>query len=667
MGETLADRVKQQDAQRFVGRRAELAFFGDVLVDDPPVSIVHVHGPGGIGKSTLLREVARLARQRGFVPLTVDGRELAPVPGDLEAVFTAACAEERPLVVFDTYERISALDPYVRQSLLPALPAGAVVLFASREPPAAGWFEDGWEHLVRSVALGPLEADERRELVRAHGVSDAATAEEIARWSEGSPLALAVGADVAATDGGWDGRALEERPELVGRLVSRLAGPQQEGEWADVTAVAAIARVTTAAMLADVLTSIDPLQAHAWLREQAITEPVGDGLAMHDLVRRATRAHLRAVRPERERELRKRIADHLFTRAAAGEPRLTVDLAELIDNPALRWGFGAEGALGMRLDAVRPGELALLTGAARARAAEDWWTRTAALIEAGPEHAVAARGTDDELLGLAIAFTPANASAASLADPYVGGWIAHARDHTDGNALIWRDSMDLTTSREGSLSSRVLAVVNTAAVLRSGLVNPRYFYLPINPINKVSVVFARESGAVHVPELDVDVGPLRHECHVVDYGVDGVLGSQRDRVYAELGYPREPAAVAVGPQRAPAPEVTSKDVHAALRSLDRPSELAVSPLAAVAGPGPPAEAVRALLVRGVEEAFGAGSDEELLRDIARKAYVDRRTSHEQGAHDLHVSRTTYFRRLRQVNDRVADFVLASLTFRAREA
>lgn len=224
--------------------------------------------------------------------------------------------------------------------------------------------------------------------------------------------------------------------------------------------------------------------------------------------------------------------------------------------------------------------------------------------------------------------------------------------------MIWRDSLDLTTSAYGDLSSRVLAVVNTAAVLRSGVANPRFFYLPINPVNAASVAFARDSGSVHLPELDVHVGELRHECHVIDFGPGGLLGSQRDTIHLETGRPRvarpEPVAPIV---------VTAADVQQALRDLDRPSRLAVSPLAAAAGGVDPAAAVRALLVHAASMAFGSGPEENLMRELVEGAYVDHSTSHEAAADELHVSRTTYFRRLRLATARVADYVLATLAAR----
>jgi hypothetical protein len=657
----MADRLRARDVERFIGRTAELAAFDELFVEDPPASVVHVHGPGGIGKSALLRQVERLGAQRGWSPLRIDGRELPPVPGALEDILEAARSERRPLLLFDTYERVSGLDGALRERLLPALPERAVVVFAGRERPAPEWFQDGWEHLTRTVALAPFSAAEGHAYVAARGIADAATAAALVRWSDGSPLALGLATAIARRDGRWDAAALEADRELVAALVSRLVLTPSGGgdDHDDVLAVAAIARVTTASLLADVLPHVAPNPAHAWLRAQAIAEPVGDGFAMHELVRQALRAQLRAQRPERERELRRRIADHLHAHALAGDARLVIDLAELVEEPALRWGFGADVAGRLRSDSLRAGELDALAPEVEARAGASWWAATRTLASAAPQHFVVARDQHDALCGMAIAATPRGAAPAALADPYVGAWIRHAGAHVpDGNALVWRDAMDLTAAAEGDLGSRVLAVINTATILRAGLPNPRAFYLPINPINTASLAFARESGAEHVPELDVLVGAVVHQCHVIDHGPGGVLGSLRATIHAELGLPRPPAVAAPGAASS-RHAVTEADVRQALRDLDRPSELARSPLVALTGGPEPAAGVRALLERAIAEAFGAGHDEELLRAVVAGAYAEGRSSHEDVAHGLHVSRATYFRRLRQATVRVCDYVLAS--------
>src|SRR4051812_29005482 len=105
---TLAERLAARDAQRFVGREPELAFFDSLFVEDPPAQVVLVHGPGGIGKSTLLREVARRGARRGWSSRLVEGRDLAPVPGEIESALGDLDGETQPLILFDTYERMSA-------------------------------------------------------------------------------------------------------------------------------------------------------------------------------------------------------------------------------------------------------------------------------------------------------------------------------------------------------------------------------------------------------------------------------------------------------------------------------------------------------------------------------------------------------------------------------
>ncbi|MEA2129840.1 MAG: hypothetical protein QOJ85_2731, partial [Solirubrobacteraceae bacterium] len=101
MRTTLADRLAARDRQHFIGRSRDLRFLDSFLVEDPPVNVVLIHGPGGIGKSTLLRELARRAVEHGRSPRLVDARELAPVPGEIEQALEGVDAEPLPLVMFD--------------------------------------------------------------------------------------------------------------------------------------------------------------------------------------------------------------------------------------------------------------------------------------------------------------------------------------------------------------------------------------------------------------------------------------------------------------------------------------------------------------------------------------------------------------------------------------
>jgi hypothetical protein len=84
MGGTIGDRLIGR-AGRLVGRTGEIALFRRVLAGELDRNVLLVHGPGGIGKTELLRELARVARAGGRSVRWIDARTVAPLPGALGA------------------------------------------------------------------------------------------------------------------------------------------------------------------------------------------------------------------------------------------------------------------------------------------------------------------------------------------------------------------------------------------------------------------------------------------------------------------------------------------------------------------------------------------------------------------------------------------------------
>jgi AAA ATPase domain len=80
-----------EDARRrsFVGRRRELASFDEALQRRSPRRVLFVHGPCGIGKTSLLFEFRAGARAIGRTVVFLDGREVDPSPEGFHAVRTA--------------------------------------------------------------------------------------------------------------------------------------------------------------------------------------------------------------------------------------------------------------------------------------------------------------------------------------------------------------------------------------------------------------------------------------------------------------------------------------------------------------------------------------------------------------------------------------------------
>jgi hypothetical protein len=643
---TLAARLADRDRARFVGRETELDLLERCLTDDQPAAVVFVHGPGGIGKSTLLREFERRAAAAGWDTFSVEGRELSPAPDALDATLSAARASSHPLILIDTYEGMTGLDGYLRSTLLPSLPGSAVIVIASRVAPDPAWLTGIWAGVATELPLYTLSRKDALRLLVAHGLDDE-RAPAIVEWAQGYPLSLALAADTAGSGEAFEPQPGAEPPEVLRQLVRRLAEPELRGMRLSALAVAAIARVTTVDLLRAVFPDSDADAAYERLGALTFTEPLGDGLTLHELVRKALRADFRRRDPDRERELRRRIVDYLYERAWEGDPLLTIDMAHLIDNATIKWGFGWEGSVDYRIDDVRFGDADRIAQLALEHGFDDWWQLTRPFFERSPERVAIARDRTDRLNGYMVSMSVATAPEFAWKDPLVGPWLDHARsDSRAGDSVLWHDSVDFTRDRAG----RVQAMLGIAGILRSGTPNPRFAYMPINPSIPGALDFARAMGAKHLEGLDLEAGGRRIECHRIDYGPGGLIAAQRGVVYSELGLP--------SPRREDrGPTIDADSVRVALRNFQVPHELARSPLADGARPEERVESVRSTLRDAAQRAFGDTENERLLKQVLVHGYIEGSTSHEQAALDLSLSRAAYFRRLRVASERLAAYVV----------
>jgi len=646
----LGTRLSARDAARFVGRARELAQLEALLDADGRASVVLLHGPAGLGKSALVRELARRARTRGWTPFALDARDLAPVAAALEEALSPALRCDRPLVMLDSWERVSALDSHLRGALLPQLPAEAIVVLATRRQPGPGWFSGGWEHVVLDLPLAPLSAGEADALLDARGVRAPAQRVATADWARGSPLALALAAEAGGVPaggvpaGGVPAGALADEgpPGVADQLLQRLLDAQPEGEERSVLAVAALAHVTTPELIEAALPGIDSERAFAWLRAHPSAEPLREGVMLHDLVGRVLRADLRRRTPELERDLRRRLVDALYERAAGGGfMRFTRDLQHLVQDPAIRWGFAWDASGRYRIDSPRAGDVDEIA-AGGGRAALEWLHSGQRYFAQAPERVTVVRGQDDAVAGYGIAVTPANAPRFVEEDPVLGPRVRHAREHfPGGDAVIWRQAIDLTHARV----SQVTALIGMAGIIGSGLENPAAAYLPIARTDAAAQAFSAACGATGIEELAAELGGVVAECHLLDYGPGGLLAAQRATVYRELGLPAPP------PPRAP---LRFEEVRDALRHYGSPAALAAGPLAPEQGTlAARARCARERIDAALRDGFGPSREDQQLREALVRGYIEPAPTHELAARELNLSRTAYFRRLRHAVERVA--------------
>src|SRR5690606_35064030 len=116
--------LREADAEHFVGRETELAAVGELIDHGTPSRILFVHGPGGIGKSALLRAASRLAENAGFTVAAHDARTLLGGLDELLLLLSESGATPRFLII-DEADRLGSMLAPLRDALLDRMPEDA--------------------------------------------------------------------------------------------------------------------------------------------------------------------------------------------------------------------------------------------------------------------------------------------------------------------------------------------------------------------------------------------------------------------------------------------------------------------------------------------------------------------------------------------------------------
>ncbi|WP_205696524.1 hypothetical protein [Conexibacter sp. SYSU D00693] len=253
------------------------------------------------------------------------------------------------------------------------------------------------------------------------------------------------------------------------------------------------------------------------------------------------------------------------------------------------------------------------------------------------------RDVDGTVLAFGVVLAADDDDAIDDEDELLAGWTRDARGlGAADRSLLWRGSW---TSAAVAPEDRaqVSATVRFAATIRAGGLVRNRIYVPVHHDEPGLEHLVRRSGAERREGLDAQGEGVM--TWILDFGDEGLLGR-----LVVLGTAREP-----DPRRAPEPG----EVREALRAFHDPVALAASPFATGTTVAARAEAARSELLRLIEEAFGDSADERFQRDLLHRAYVERGVALEHLAREFHVSRRTFFRRLRAATDRVVEAARAA--------
>lgn len=333
---TLSDRLANARTRGFAGREYEQLLWAEALAADVPrFSLLWLVGPPGVGKTSLLGRFCDMARAVGRLVVKLDARHLQGTRGEFLDVFAARASQAgaspisfdrisssadprfstvpKPflcalqgfsgVLLLDSTEYLGALETWLRDTFLPAMPTSWLVVLAGQTAPGMGFRDDpGWRDLMQVHSLRNLSSEDSTRFLATQGV--------LKRYHQalftatfGHPLALSLAAAVMQQEGSVEPNLALHDPDLVATLLRRFSHSVPDARHRMALRVAAHVRIANESTLRHVMGGDDASELYDWLSSLSFSVVGVEGLYLHELAAHVLDLELRRRDPTTYLEL----------------------------------------------------------------------------------------------------------------------------------------------------------------------------------------------------------------------------------------------------------------------------------------------------------------------------------------------------------------------------
>ena len=209
----ISDRLLKLNKATFVGREKEIKGFKELVKSkQTEYYVCFVHGIGGIGKTSMVKELIS-SLDKKITSVFMDCREIEPTENGFLSVLGSEIKikgsrislpqvvkklekiKDRTVLVLDTYETFGLMDTWLRKVFIPSLPENVLTIIVGRHPPNTAWItSSGLGTLIKSIELEELSYEDSIKFLMQRGLTPEKS-ESTYSFARGHPMALELAAN----------------------------------------------------------------------------------------------------------------------------------------------------------------------------------------------------------------------------------------------------------------------------------------------------------------------------------------------------------------------------------------------------------------------------------------------------------------------------------------